>query len=722
MQRSRRGPAWSSRVIRPVNTTASAYTTHTRSTAAGASPAAAPYSTCKSGTFVTNRTACRPVRYTWFNVHVSEGRCACEQPCRVFQCGHQQQTVRGRSDVMEFERRVKILCKLAMESRLASLMTWRRRRDLLRKGFIINRSTGLGPLARAGWDTALRVTDLGLSGLSYPTAIEFAPSGNGPVFIIEKAGKVKVLDNIGDTTPTQIFDVGPNCFSGHDDGLLGLAVHPSFPLQPYIYLLYTLDVGNKLADNCFGKCNTNGRLSRLTISSTNTVVGGEQVLLEGFWCAEYSTHTIGDLVFGADGYLYVTAGDGGNWGGVDYGQFSTACGDQSMEGGALRSQDIRTPGDPVGYDGALLRVDPLTLAAAPNNALQTATRTPAFTDAEKRIIAHGLRNPFRMTARPNTNPAEIWIADVGWNDWEEINVVRSPTSALPNFGWPCYEGLNRQGGYDGVNANLCETLYSGNSAPSTYTPPFFTYQHGSPPSGDNCRTTSGSAVSGLAFYQGNRFPTSYRGALIFGDYSVGCVWAMLPGPDGNPNPASIRPLISSLGPIDMLMGPDAQYACPFGGPRIYNPKPFTTWQVSGDPDELRVLPCSGIGMGRRPQSENSWILWPSGRARSKWPKTFRIVLEYTCMENVVLAAVLNNEKCQRQEECSRDREDSKVGQSITYKGETAPASLQTWFLLMYHCTSSWPGLGLVDDDQFCHVHPLGQFDGRKNLDFYSVER
>ena len=73
----------------------------------------------------------------------------------------------------------------------------------------------------------------------------------------------------------------------------------------------------------------------------------------------------------------------------------------------------------------------------------------------RRIIAHGLRNPFRFAMRPGTN--EVWVGDVGWSNWEEINRITAPTDGVvDNFGWPCYEGNARQSGYDGANLNICE--------------------------------------------------------------------------------------------------------------------------------------------------------------------------------------------------------------------------------------------------------------------------
>ena len=137
-----------------------------------------------------------------------------------------------------------------------------------------------------------------------------------------------------------------------------------------------------------------------------------------------------------------------------------------------------------------------------------ATRSPASTDANaRRIIAYGLRNPFRITFRPGTN--ELWVGDVGWNTWEEINRIPNATDAVAeNFGWPCYEGVARQAGYDGANLNLCETLYA--QGPGRVAAPFYTYNHsGQGRHAETCPTGS-SSITGMAFYPetGGSFPAA----------------------------------------------------------------------------------------------------------------------------------------------------------------------------------------------------------------------
>ena len=319
------------------------------------------------------------------------------------------------------------------------------------------------------------------------------------MFVAEKSGVIKVFDNLTDTTPTVFADLRTQVHNFWDRGLLGLALAPNFPTNPWVYVLYTFDAAiggtaprwgsvGGTSDGCptppgatADGCVVAGRLSRLQASG-NVMIGSEQVLIED-WCQQYPSHSIGSLAFGADGALYVSGGDGASFNFVDYGQDGAPvnpCGDPpggvggtltppTAEGGALRSQDLRTTGDPTSLDGAILRVDPATGAGLPDNPMASSTDANA-----RRIVAYGLRNPFRITTRPGTN--EVWIGDVGWNEWEEINRLVSPTAApVDNFGWPCYEGDGRQGGYDAANLNVCENLYA--EGTGAVVAPYFRYHH-----------------------------------------------------------------------------------------------------------------------------------------------------------------------------------------------------------------------------------------------------
>jgi glucose/arabinose dehydrogenase len=415
------------------------------------------------------------------------------------------------------------------------------------------------------------------SGLDHPTAVRFASDGR--VFVAEKSGLIKVFDNLTDTTPTLFADLSTNVYNFWDRGLLGLELHPNFPTTPYLNVLYTYDAAiggtaprwgtpGVLSDPCptppgatSDGCVVSGRLSRLQAAG-NVMTGAEQVLIED-WCQQYPSHSIGALAFGADGALYVSGGDGASFTFTDYGQDGNPlnpCGDPpggvgatlappTAEGGALRSQDLRTPGDPVTLDGAILRVDPATGAGLPDNPLASNPDPNA-----RRIIAHGLRNPFRFAIRPGTS--EVWAGDVGWNDWEEINRVASPTDAVvENFGWPCYEGNSRQSGYDSANLDICENLYG---TPGAHTGPHFAYHHNNKVvAGETCPTGS-SSVAGLAFefYSGGPYPPAYDGALFFADYSRDCIWAMKKDANGLPAPGLLETFVApAANPVDIQISP-----------------------------------------------------------------------------------------------------------------------------------------------------------------------
>ncbi|HET6752339.1 MAG TPA: PQQ-dependent sugar dehydrogenase, partial [Jiangellaceae bacterium] len=419
-----------------------------------------------------------------------------------------------------------------------------------------------------------------LSGLTNPTVVRF--SADGRIFVAEKRGVIKVFDSLADTTPTVFADLNVNVYNFWDRGLLGMALAPNFPTDPYVYVLYTYDheLGSSAAAPRWGTpgvysdpcptppgptadgCMVSARLSRLQAAG-NVMTGAEQVLVED-WCQQYPSHSIGTAEFGRDGALYASGGDGASFTFADWGQDGNPlnpCGDPpgapgsvlsppTAEGGALRSQDLRTPNDPVSLDGSIIRVNPATGAGLPDNPLSASSDPNA-----RRIIAYGLRNPFRFTDRPGTD--EMWVGDVGWNEWEEINVISDPNdAAVENFGWPCYEGPSRQAGYDGVNLNICENLYG---TPGAVTAPYHAYHHSSRVVPNETCPTGSSSVAGLEFEFSaaqNSYPAEYDDALFFADYSRDCIWAMLKGANGNPAPGQIRTFVAgAANPVNLETGP-----------------------------------------------------------------------------------------------------------------------------------------------------------------------
>jgi glucose/arabinose dehydrogenase len=418
------------------------------------------------------------------------------------------------------------------------------------------------------------------SGLSAPTNVEF--SDDGRIFVAEKRGLIKVFDNLSDTTPTTFADLSTKVYSYADRGLLGLALDPNFPTNPYVYVLYTYDApiggtaprwGDSCPDPPGGTrdgCVASSHLSRLRADvTTNQMTGSEEVLIED-WCQQYPSHGVGDLAFGTDGALYVSHGEGAGFNFTDYGQGGGSlgsptpknpCGDPptgvggtqtppTAEGGSLRSQDLRTSGDPVTLDGAILRVNSATGAALAGN--------PLIGNADpnaRRIVAYGQRNPFRFTIRPGTS--EVWVGNVGGGSTDEIDRVSNPTgSVVGNFGWPCYEGTLRYRPFDNANLNICENLYAQANA---VTPPYYAYTRsqelvaGEFTAGCN----AGITISGLAFYTTGPYPDEYDDTLLFGDISRSCIWAMQKGADGLPNPTKLKTFVAgAANPVDLEISPD----------------------------------------------------------------------------------------------------------------------------------------------------------------------
>jgi glucose/arabinose dehydrogenase len=406
-------------------------------------------------------------------------------------------------------------------------------------------------------------------GLTEPTDVAFAPDGR--VFVSEKSGLIKVFSGLGATTPTIAADLRTEVYNFWDRGLLSIALDPQFPVRPYLYALYSRDavIGGQSpkwgqpgaeSDPCPTPpgpteegCVISTRLMKLTL--TGNLVTAQQPLVDG-WCQQFPSHSAGGLVFGPEGMLYASGGEGASFIFTDYGQEKNPCGDPpgavgtkltapTAEGGALRAQDFLTPADPQALNGSVIRVDPDTGAGVPGNPLSSSSDPNA-----RRLIASGLRNPFRFTFKPGSS--EIYVGDVGWGAWEEIDRIPAPLdSTVDNFGWPCYEGNGQSPAYAGAGLNLCKQLYN---TSGSVTSPLFTYSHsGDVVNGEEC-TLAGASISGLAFYEGGSYPSAYDGALFFADYSKRCTWVMS-SKNGVPDPSTRKVFLNENDPVNLEIGP-----------------------------------------------------------------------------------------------------------------------------------------------------------------------
>jgi len=434
-----------------------------------------------------------------------------------------------------------------------------------------------------------------VTGLKSPTAILFAPGGR--VYVAEKRGVIQTWPTLASfnandppaATPT--LDIRTDVMNFWDRGLLGLTADPNYPASPYLYVLYTynalpggsapqwpatVDGDGDTCPNPPGAtsdgCVVTNRLERITVNTSTGQMTARLPLLTG-WCQQFPSHSAGSVAFGPDGMLYVSGGEGAsfNIGSQDYGQKGgvlsntptpkNPCGDPpggvggsmtapTAEGGALRSQSFRrAAGEPGLLNGTVLRLNPANGNAAAGN--------PAIGNADpirQRIIAYGLRNPFRMTFRPGTS--DLYVGDVGNQTYEEVNRIPVPTTGPTNFGWPCREGPAADTYYTSVSLNLCTSLAPGAAAE----PHYYYAQAGHMASGDGCPPTStpsySASVSGLAFPTGTAYPEPYRSALFVADYSRNCIVYLANRGDGVPSSTATPFHPSAAAPVMLTADPN----------------------------------------------------------------------------------------------------------------------------------------------------------------------
>jgi glucose/arabinose dehydrogenase len=223
------------------------------------------------------------------------------------------------------------------------------------------------------------------SGLSSPTAMQFAPDGR--LFVCEQGGRLRVIKN-GTLLPTPFVTVTVSATG--ERGLLGVAFDPNFATNGYVYLYYTATLPT-----------IHNRISRFTANGDVAVAGSETVILELDNLSGATNHNGGALAFGPDGKLYAAVGENAN-------------GAYAQSFGNLLGKILR-----INKDGTIPSDNPFYLSASGRN---------------RAIWALGLRNPFTFAFKPGG--ADMFINDVGENTWEEINDGR----AGGNYGWPDTEG------------------------------------------------------------------------------------------------------------------------------------------------------------------------------------------------------------------------------------------------------------------------------------------
>lgn len=218
-----------------------------------------------------------------------------------------------------------------------------------------------------------------------PTSMALAPDGR--IFLAQKDGRVLICHVVENQLHTQPF-VTLSTDAFNERGLNGIALHPDFEMQPWVYLYYTLPGEQR------------NRISRVRANGDFAVPGSEQVLLD-LDDLSGSIHNAGAMVFGADGKLYIGAGDGAK---------------------SANAQSLATT------LGKILRINP-DGSIPPGNPFYH-----QLTGDLRAIYAYGVRNPFSMSSDPVSG--KIYFCDVGAEAWEEVNELR----AGANYGWKTYQG------------------------------------------------------------------------------------------------------------------------------------------------------------------------------------------------------------------------------------------------------------------------------------------
>jgi len=398
-------------------------------------------------------------------------------------------------------------------------------------------------------------------GAGFVTPTSIAPLPDGRILVAEKRGRVWMVKN-GVKLPTPVWQHDSEVLDSYDRGLLCVTVDPHFYQNHYVYLLYTVDPDS---DNVEDQLDAFGRLSRFTMSvaDSNVINMNSRVVLFGdVWSRgpliATGSHTIGGMRWGSDGSLLVSVGDGADFtvgpdaGGLYPQDFVPGRTDPAEDIGSYRSQYIKS------LCGKVLRINPADGHGYPSNPFYDGNPN----SNRSKVWAYGFRNPFRFAVRPGSgstnpsagNPGVLFLGDVGWNDWEEMDVITGPGR---NFGWPCWEGPVQQSQYWPLSPSHlgCDSLGIVPDDPSPATTPTADWHHrldyaGNPPG------FLGNASIGGVFYSDTLYPPQFRGKYFHGDY--GQNW--------------IR--VATMSPANQLLSFDG-FATDMDGPVDFNLEPGT---------------------------------------------------------------------------------------------------------------------------------------------------
>ncbi|WP_234733296.1 PQQ-dependent sugar dehydrogenase [Tellurirhabdus bombi] len=299
---------------------------------------------------------------------------------------------------------------------------------------------------------------------SQPVEMTHAGDRSNRVYVVEKGGRIRVLENSPATQSASLYlDIQNRVATAGEMGLLGLAFHPNFKQNGYFFVNYVKENPRETI------------ISRFKASSTtaNQVDPATEVVLLRIPQPAFDNHKGGKIAFGRDGFLYIATGDGG--GGGD----------------PLNNAQNRT-----NLLGKILRID---VNGNNKGTYGIPADNPYVGNSNgfrEEIYAYGLRNPWRFSFDFITG--QLWLADVGQGKFEEIDIITKGG----NYGWRLKEG------------NSCYNPETNCDQPGLVAPIF---QYG---------RTEGVSITGGTVYWGRRQATSLKGKYIYGDFGSGKIWAL----------------------------------------------------------------------------------------------------------------------------------------------------------------------------------------------------
>lgn len=313
--------------------------------------------------------------------------------------------------------------------------------------------------------------------LRLPVHLTHAGDGlqDSRLFVVQQNGLIRIIQD-GALLPEPFLEIRDRVGAqANEQGLLSVAFHPQYAQNGYFFVNYT----NLAFDTV---------ISRFQVSATDPNLAdpsSEKILLTIE--QPYANHNGGLVKFGPDGYLYIGMGDGGSQG--------------DPQNRAQNGRDLL---------GKILRLDVDVADDVPYGIPET---NPFVTDDAFRneIWAIGLRNPWRFSFDRETG--DFFMADVGQNQWEEVNFRPADTLGGENYGW------NRMEGTHCYQQSNCDT--------TGLILPIFEYDH-----------SQGCSVTGGYVYRGQQYPT-LRGNYFVADYCTGFIWRLFPLPDGSWDAAKV---------------------------------------------------------------------------------------------------------------------------------------------------------------------------------------